>query len=264
MKLALRIGLERAKWELRMFFRNRQAVGFTLLFPLMLLIMFGSIFGGNVEGMSLKYSQVLVAGILASGASSVGFMNLAIGMSTEREDGSIKRLAGTPMPRSAYFIGKIGLVVVTTVLEVILLLVVGVVLFDLHLPSSPFRWFTFGWVLVLGVIDFSLLGIAIAGVIRNAKAAPAVVNIPFVGLQFISGVYVPFWQLGKGLRTFASLFPLKWTAQGFRSVFLPDAFLMREPGHSWQHPMMAIVLLIWAALGSLICLKTFRWVDESR
>ena len=85
-----------------------------------------------------------------------------------------------------------------------------------------------------------------------------------MGLQFISGVYVPFWQLGSGLWTFASLFPLKWMAQGFRSVFLPDTFLVREPGGSWQHGPMALALGAWLLIGALLCARIFRWTDERR
>ena len=258
----LQLGKGRAAWELKLFFRNRQAVGFTLFFPLMLLLLFGAIFGDKVEGTSLTYSQVLVSGIIASGAASVAFMNLAIGITTERDDGALKRLAGTPMPKASYFIGKIGLVLVTCALEVTLLLLVGIIFFNLSLPSDFGRWLTFLWVMVLGLIDFSLIGIALAGFIKNAKAAPAVANIPFVFLSFVSGVYVPFWQLGSGIRAFASVFPLKWMAQGFRSVFLPDEFLIREPSHSWQHREMALVLLAWAVVGTILCARTFRWTDE--
>jgi ABC-2 type transport system permease protein len=258
----LSLGWERTRWELRLFIRNRQAVGFTIFFPVMLLVLFGSIFGDVVEGTTIKYSQVLVAGIVASGAASVAFMNLAIGIATERDDGSLKRLAGTPMPKAAYFLGKTGLVLVTAVVEIIILLIVGVLAFGLSLPTSPERWAVFVGVLVLGVIDFALLGIALGGAISNAKAAPAVVNIPFVALQFVSGVYVPFWQLGSGIRAFASLFPLKWMAQGFRSVFLSDALLVREPSHSWQRPQTFAVLLAWAVIGTLLCARTFRWVDK--
>lgn len=262
LRRTIHIGLAQASWEIRLFFRNKQAVGFTVLFPVMLLVLFGSIFGDTVEGTTISYSQVLVAGIIASGAASAAFMNLAIGISTERDEGALKRLAGTPMPKSSYFLGKIALVIVIAVLEVALLLAIGVALFDLSLPSSVGRWFTFFWVFLFGLVDFSLLGIALGGFIKNAKAAAAVVNIPFVALQFISGVYVPFWQLGSGLRAFASIFPLKWMAQGFRSVFLPDSLLVREPAHSWQHGQTALVLLAWAVVGAILCARTFRFVDE--
>lgn len=262
---ALRIGFARAKYEVRLFVRRKDALFFTLLLPVMFLLLFGLIFGsGKVDGTNLQYSQVLVSGILAAGVASVSFVNLAISIANERHEGGLKRLAGTPMPKISYFIGKIGLVLVTVALEVILLLVIGVVFFKLELPTGSGRWLTFAWVLILGSTASTLLGIAVSNVPKSAKSAAAVVNLPFVALQFISGVYVPFNELSPGVRTFASVFPLKWMGQGFRSVFLPDSYLaVAEPGHSWQHGPMVLVLTAWCIIGGLLCARTFRWVKKS-
>ncbi len=259
----LSVGLTRAKYEIRMFFRSKEAVLFTFLFPIMLLLLFGSIFSGDVDGTDISYTQVLCSGILASSIASVTFVNLAISIATERDDGGLKRLVGTPMPRLAYFIGKIGLVLVTSVAEVFLVLLVGTTLFGLHLPSDAGRWFTFAWTLLLGLVACTLLGIAMSSVPKSAKSAAAVVNLPFVALQFISGIFVPFWQLSPTLRGVASVLPLKWMAQGFRSVFLPDSFLQVEPGGSWQAGPRAAVLAGWCIIGVLLCVRTFRWTSKS-
>jgi ABC-2 type transport system permease protein len=262
---ALRIGFARAKYEVRLFVRRKDALFFTLFLPVMFLLLFGMIFGsGKIEGTDLQYSQVLVSGILAAGVASVSFVNLAISIANERHEGGLKRLAGTPMPKVSYFIGKIGFVLATVTVEIVLLMVVGLVFFKLELPTELGRWITFAWVLILGSTASTLLGIAVSNVPRSAKSAAAVVNLPFVALQFVSGVYVPFDQLSPGVRAFASLFPLKWMGQGFRSVFLPDSFLkVAEPGQSWQHGQMAVVLIAWCVVGGLLCARTFRWVKKS-
>lgn len=260
---ALAIGLQRARYECAVFFRRKEAVFFTFLFPVMFLFLFGAIFGsGRIDGTNINYSQVLVSGILASGVMSVTFVNLAIGITTERDEGALKRLAGTPMPKVSYFIGKIGLVLVTVLFETLILLVAGVLFFGLDLPTSGSRWLTFAWVLLLGATASTLIGIAMSSVPRSSKSAAAVVNIPFVALQFISGVYVNFTQLPPTLRTVASVFPLKWMSQGFRSVFLPDSYLSVEPSHSWQHGPMVMVLLAWCVIGAIFCARTFRWTPK--
>ena len=105
----LSVGLRRARLELKMYFRAKEAVVFNFLFPIMLMVLFGSIFGGEVEGTGVSYKQVLVSGVIAAGVMSVSCPSLAIGVAMERHDGTIKRLAGTPMPKGAYFIGKIGM-----------------------------------------------------------------------------------------------------------------------------------------------------------
>lgn len=258
----LSVGWQRAKFDVRNFFRQKDAVGFTLAFPVMILVLFGSIFKGKVEGTNIDYSQVLVAGILASGVASVSFVSLSIGICNERANGTLKRLAGTPMPKLSYFLGKIGLVLTTAFCEVVLILGIGALLFHLHLPTDAGHWLTFAWVFVLGITACTLLGIAMSAVPKNEKSAAAVVNLPFVALQFISGVYVQYNSLPAGLRAVASIFPLKWLAQGFRSVFLPDSFLVAEPGGSWQHPVMALVLAGWCVAGLLLCRMSFRWGTE--
>ena len=258
----LQVGLARGSHELRCFFRSKEAVVFTLAFPVMFLVLFGAIFGNEEVLKGVKYSQVLLSGIMATGLASVTFVSLAISIATERDSGDLKRLAATPMPKLAYFIGKFIQVLVTMALEFALILFVGVTLYGVKLPTSLGRWVTFAWISVLGSIACSLLGIALSSVPKNAKAAAPIVNLPFVALQFISGVFVSYADLSPALRGVASAFPLKWMTQGYRSVFLPDAYLKVEPGGSWQHGTAALVLGAWCVLGTVLCMKTFRWLRE--
>ncbi|MGB9376736.1 MAG: ABC transporter permease [Mycobacteriales bacterium] len=253
------VGLRRGSIEIRQFMRERDAVVFSLLFPVGLMVLFASIFHGEIGNTGVDVRQVFIAGMIASGIMSTSFQSLAISIAIERDDGTLKRLAGTPMPRASYFVGKVVLVVVTGVIETILLLTIGTLAFGLKLPSSAARWVTFGWVFVLALVACSLLGIAMASVPRSGRAAAAVVTPPFILLQFISGVYIPFSQLPAGLQQISSVFPLKWMCQGLRSVFLPDTFVSQEPAGSWEHGMIAIVLAAWCIGGLALCLRTFRW-----
>jgi ABC-2 type transport system permease protein len=260
----LAVGIARGQHELMTFFRSREALLFTLLFPVMLLLLFGSIFGGGEVQPGVSYARVLTAGIMASGLASVSFVNLAIAICAERDAGDLKRMLATPMPKTAYFIGKFVQVMVTMVIELTLILLVGHFLYDVPFPNEISRWVTFAWVTLLSAAVCALLGVAMSSLPRNAKSAAPVVNLPFIGLQFISGVYVSFSELPSGLRTFASVFPLKWIAQGYRSVLLPDSFLKVEPGGSWQHGQTALVLLVWLVISGLLCARTFRWMKGSR
>lgn len=61
------------------------------------------------------------------------------------------------------------------------------------------------------------------------------------------------------MQTVASLFPLKWMAQGMRSVFLPDYFAAEEAAGSWQLGLVALVLVAWTIGGLVLALTTFRW-----
>ena len=255
----LQASMARSAVELKSFFRNWQSLVFALLFPVLLLVVLGSIFGGTVQGTGASFKQVLMAGIIASGVVSVAFANLAISISLERDDGTIRRLATTPMPRAAYFAGKVVRVLVASALETALLIVLSVGVFGLPLPSAAGRWLTLAWVLALGAVSCSLLAVAYTALIPNGRSAAAIVTPPFIVLQFISGVFFPYNELPDWMRAVAAFFPLKWMAQGLRSVFLPDAFTRVEPAGSWEHARIAVVLLLWSAAAAALCALTFRW-----
>jgi ABC-2 type transport system permease protein len=265
MRRILRIGGQRAILEIKASLRNGQSLGFTLIFPIVLLVLFATIFGGKIEGTGgVSIAQYYVAGIMGSVVMSTGFVSTAISVAFDRDAGLLKRLAGTPMPKASFFIGRVVAVFLLVLAQAAILIILGMVFYDLSLPSGAARWFTFAWVIVLGTLTSALLGLAVGGRIRNAKAGPAVVNLPFIVLQFISGVFLPFSDLSGTLKTISGLFPLRWLAQGMRSVFLPDSYQAVEEHMSWQHGRMFITLAIWLVVGLALCLTTFKWVDERR
>ncbi|MDQ3455486.1 MAG: ABC transporter permease [Actinomycetota bacterium] len=250
----------RIRAELLSFFRERAAVVFVLLFPILLLFIFGAVFGGNDDiAPGVKFIQYFVAGMIAAGLLSASFQNLAIEIPIERDTGYLKRLAGTPMPKSAYFIGKIVLVGVVAVIQTVLLLLIGVLLYGLSLPESGAQWLTFGWVSLLGITSCTLLGIAFSSVPKNGKSAPAIVTPVAIVLQFISGVFFVFSELPTWMQTVAAIFPLKWMTQGMRSVFLPDLAEAAEPAGSWELGRIALILGVWCVVGLVLCVLTFRW-----
>jgi ABC-2 type transport system permease protein len=260
---AIRMGFGRIGIELKQFFRDRESAVFNFLLPMILLVIFGSVFGGQELGDSgITFAQYFVAGMIASGILYTSFQNLAISIPMEREDGTLKRLQGTPMPRAAYFIGKIGMVFVAYIAQVTILIAVGVIFYGIDLPTTPLAIFTFVWVSVLGLIAWTLLGIAYSVVPKQGKGAAALVSPIVLVLQFTSGVFFVFSDLPQWMQTFASLFPLKWLTQAMRSVFLPDTAAAMEVAGSFELGMTAVVLVIWIAIGAVLATVFFRWTPR--
>lgn len=254
----LRLSWVQTQLNLKAVRREPQALFFLVLFPVMMFVIFGSVFPWTIGETNVKLSHYLAAGIIASSLFGTAFLNLSIGIVGQREDGWLKRLGGSPVPKIAFFAGQIGSVLLITIAQVIVMLIVGVAAFGLELPSGG-QWLTLIWVLLLGVAAGCGLGIGITAFIPSVRAAPAVVNFPYIGLQFISGVFLDFTLMPGWLQAIASVFPLRWLALGLRSVFLPDEFKYNEPGQSWQLEWVAIVLLIWIVVGLGLAVKTFKW-----
>ncbi len=261
----LRLGLSRIKYEVTTYFRQGDAVFFTFLFPLVMLTIFSVAFSEQSFGppdAPISAAAFYLPGMLAAGLLLSGLQNMAIDIAGEKSDGTLKRFAGTPLPVLSYFIGKIGQVLVTGAMQALLLLVVARVVFQVDLPTAPEAWLTFAWVFLLGVITSAILGIALSGLPRSGKSATAVIIPIVLVLQFISGVYLGFSQLPVWLQNIASVFPLKWMAQGMRSVFLPADFESIEAGGSWNLVGVAIVTGIWLVVGLIVTRITFRWIRK--
>ncbi|MBK7624149.1 MAG: ABC transporter permease [Kineosporiaceae bacterium] len=255
----LPVGLARTVIELRQFFRERDSMVFTFAFPVIMLFIFGSVFSGSEVAPGVDFTQYFAAGMIASGVVLSSFQSLAIGIAIERDDGTLKRLRGTPMPAASYFLGKIGLVLVTSVVQTAVLLVVGALLFGLDLPNTAELWGRFAWIFLLGTTSGTVLGIAYSSVPRSARSAGAVVSPVVIVLQFISGVFFVLGDMPSWMVNLSSVFPLRWLAQGMRSVFLPPSFEQAEVGGSWMLGQTAAVLGAWTVIGLLLCLWTFRW-----
>ena len=256
----LTTGLSRGRIEVTTFFREREAVVFIFALPAVLLLLLGSIFNsehGQVPGVTT--GQLYAAGMIAGGIAATSFQYLGISVASERDQGLLKRLYGTPLPHAAYFIGKIIQVFVCLIAEVVLLMVVGVAFFHLHLPSTPGKWWTLVWICLLGGTACALLGLGVSSLARSARSASPIITLPFLVLEFISGIFVPFSDVPRALQTVAAIFPLKWMAQGLRSVFLPAQAAALEPAHSWELGRVALVLAVWVAAGLVLCIRTFRW-----
>lgn len=255
---AISLGIRRGGLEIKQFSRQRESVVFTLLFPVILLIIFGSVFTDTIAP-NVTFSQYFVAGMIASGLVNTGFQALAITIPLERDFGALKRLRGTPMPASSYFIGKAILVSVSMVIQILMLLGFGAIFFGVDMPTEISKWITFTWLTLLGSACSTALGIAFSIVPKSGRGASAVVSPIVIILQFFSGVFLIFTQLPTWMQQFAALFPLKWLTQGMRSVFLPDSFATQEVAQSWETGKTLLILIIWLAIGIFFSVRKFKW-----
>ncbi len=261
----LRLGVARIGYELRSYFRQGDTVFFTFLFPLVFLLIFSVAFSSQTfgpPGHGISAAAFYLPSMVAAGVLLSGTQNIAIDIAMERSDGTLKRLGGTPLGPTAYFIGKLGMVLVTTIAQAGVLCLVAATLFGVPMPQDPHKWLTFTWVLVLGVTTCAIVGIGLSSLPRTGRSASAVVIPIVLVLQFISGVFIPFDSLPEWLQTVASVFPLRWLVQGMQSVFLPDSFADMTPTGAWDHGWILLATGIWLVAGLVLARVTFRWIRK--
>jgi ABC-2 type transport system permease protein len=239
------------RYEQLSFWRNPQSAFFTFLFPVVIIAIFGALFSGGQPssyfyGLSpLQYYVPTIAAVSVLGSC---YSQLAIVLSIRRQDGILKRVRATPLPAWAYFLGLLAHCIMVSVVDVTLIVGVGRV-YGVPLPS---HWLAIAAALVGGAASFCALGVGVASLIRNAEAAPAVVQLAAFPLVFISGTYVPIHS--AVLNRVAGWLPVRPFNEALLGSFA------RHAGLDWSN---LGVLLAWGAAGAVVAVARFRWSPRS-
>lgn len=243
----LAVAWHQVRYEQLSFWRNPQSAFFTFLFPVVIIAIFGALFGHG-PGSSYFYGvsalQYYVPTIAAVSVLGSCYSQLAIVLSLRRQNGILKRVRGTPLPAWAYFLGLLAHCVMVSVVDVALIVGVG----RLYGVPLPGHWAAIAVALVLGAASFCALGVAVASLIRNAEAAPPVVQLVLFPLVFISGTYFPIHS--AVLNRISGALPVRPFNQALLGPFA------HHTGLDWKS---LGVLLAWGVVGALVAIRRFRW-----
>jgi ABC-2 type transport system permease protein len=231
------------RYEQRAYWRNRGRGILTFVFPLMFLVVFAAINNGqHVDSRGgIPYVDFFVPGILAYGVITTTYINLAIGTAVLRDEGVLKRMQGTPLPRWAFVAARIGSTLAIVGAMTALTLAIGAVFYGVGVRSSTLGALIV--VLVLGTAAFTTLGIGLTRFIPSAESAPVFVNLTILPLTFISGIWFAADNMPHWLNTIANIFPVKALADGLQHAFDP-----RVSGAGFNvHDLRT--LLVWTVAG---------------
>jgi ABC-2 type transport system permease protein len=249
------LALHQFRYDQKAFWRNPASVFFTVMFPVILLLIFGTVFGDQtveVHG-GVKTTTYYLPAIITLSVISSTMQTLAMSLVIAREDGRLKRGRGTPLPPWVFVVGRVGNSIVVALLMMGLLALIGRLLY-----SVPFHWGRLPALLVtlvVGAASFSCLGIALTAAIPSQDAAAPIVNALLLPLYFLSGVFIPDDQLPSGVIHFADAFPIRHLFEAFFSAYVP----VGGSGFEWGD--LAVVAL-WGVAGLLLAVRHFRWTPR--
>lgn len=248
--------LHQFRYDQRVFWRNPASVFFTILLPLIFLVIFSSIFGNDTIGErgGISVSTYYVPGIMTLSVVSATLVSIAIALTESRESGRLKRVRSTPLPTWAFVAGRVGNGLVISVAMASVVIVIGHLLYDVEIPTRtiPALLVT----LLVGAFAFSSLGFALTALIPSEEAAPPITNVTVLPLYFLSGVFIPESEIPEGVLDVASVFPIRNFFEGLLASFDPTA---DGAGFEWLH--LAIVAA-WGVVGLLLAAKYFRWAPR--
>jgi ABC-2 type transport system permease protein len=244
----MRLFVHELRTEQVLFWRNREAAFFTFFLPVIFFLVFGSIYGNDrISG--IRGAAFLEAGMIGYGVASTAFAGLAITMVIRRESGVLKRIRATPLPPWTYLVAVLVSTFVTFLVEAVILIGLGRVLFSVGLPSRPFSLL---FALVIGAASFAALGLGLTGFVRSAEGSSAVVNFVYLPMAIISGTFFSPEKYPGFLRAIADVLPLTYFTKLTRDIVV-------RHDHVWSQGGSIAVVLVWGAIGLVAAIRGFRW-----
>ena len=250
----LRLALRQVGFENRAFWRNPAAAFFTVILPLLFLVLFNAIFGDNtvvIDGRRADASTFYVPAIAALSVISACYTNVGMMVTISRDLGVLKRIRGTPLPPWAYIFGRVVHSMLIAALLVAIVSIAGAVLYGVDLPGKTMPAYIL--TVAIGAPAFCALGLAVTAIIPNSDAAPAVVNGTILPLLFISDIFIPPQNTPGWLDVVANIFPVLHFSDALQAAYNPF-----ETGYGFEWGHLAVIAA-WGVIGTVLALRYFTW-----
>jgi len=241
--------LDILRFEARRMSRNFAPVFFALAFPVMLLLVFGGIYGNKPSAQFGGHGVVdsSVPAYLVMIVSVTGLMSFPLGLAEYRDRKILKRFRATPARPSAFLLAQALVNILTSLVGAALLVVVGTIAFGLHMPINPIR--AVG-ALVLATFAMYAVGSVIAAVAPTERVATVLANLVYFPMIFISGATIPLSIFPATMRHFADALPATYGVNLLQQAWL---------GTATNALTDAAVLGGAVVVSAAIAVRFFRW-----
>ena len=249
-----------ARYDLKVFVRDPRARGFTLAMPVLLLVIFGSLFrSGTVTeaGVTLKYTWYYVPRMIVLGIVSAGLSTMLISLVAKRESGALKRRRATPIAPAVLIGGDLITVTASGIVIGVVVTVIGWVAFSVHPGGTGLVALLL--VVIVGTAAFCALGYALTPFVKSLEAAGPLVMLLMFTLNAVSGIYIPENQFPHWLVDAAQVLPIRPLAVAMESAFVPAI----NGGSAFAWPDLGIVLA-WGVFGVLVAARRFTWTPSQQ
>jgi ABC-2 type transport system permease protein len=236
--------------ETKLFLREPIGAFFTLVFPLMMLFLFGSIYGNTPNAMfgGQGTIDISVPAYTAMIIGTSGLLSISITIAAQREQGILRRLRTTPIKPFVILTAQVIVVFLMTSLGMLLLIVAGKLVYHLRFNGNALSVMA-GFVLCS--LSFFALGFILAGVMPTARTAQVVGMVLLYPMLFLSGAGFPRELLPEAIKKVSTFLPLTYVVNLLRGLWIGDPWSK----HWLDVGVLAGMLLV----GIIISVMTFRW-----
>jgi len=245
---AVPIFAKETRYEFLKLLRTRSFSAATIGFPVMFYLLFGVANKHSVEG-GLYIAKYMLASYAVFGLVGSALFGIGVGMAGERAAGWLEVKQASPMPPAAYLFAKCMAAIAFGLIIVSILTTISITLADVHL--TPVEFAKMLALTVAGSTAFASMGLLLALVVP-ANAAPGIVNLIYLPMSFLSGLWVPLRFLPHGLQSFAPVLPTYHLSQLMQSIF------------GYQDPGVSLSTHWFALAGFTMLMLGISWLIFNR
>jgi len=203
----------------------------------------------QIQSRPLRPIDFTLPGILGMSLMQLGLFGTAQPLVNLREQGVLRRLGATPLPRWIVLASQIAFRLTVGVAQTVIIVGLGNLAFQVQLGDNLLL---LGGVILLGMLLFVAMGFAISGLAKSAESAAGISQLVSFPMMFLSGLFLPVSLMPTFLQPIAAVMPLTYIADALRQVMV-DA----PPAN----PMSTNLLLtaVWLVVSIVLAVKLFRW-----
>jgi ABC-type multidrug transport system permease subunit len=228
---------------------------FGIAFPALFVLLLPTVFGADDPVFKLEVAQTVAASMTIYGAAVISYVNMPQGLAEARDQGVLKRWAGTPLPTWAIFGGRAVSSLWLSVLALLAVYLLAVPVYGVTVPSS---WPSAVLILAVTVVSFAALGMAVVSLVHGGQSALAVCLGSLITLSFFSDIFIVGAEFPRWLDVISYVFPLRHAVNAFTDAMAADASGWVV---DWRH--MAVVMA-WGVGGLLVTLRWFSTTPRTR
>jgi ABC-2 type transport system permease protein len=180
----------------------------TLFFPIMFYLLFGVLLGSMRGNTGMAQYAFATYGVF--GAMGPGLFGFGVSLAIEREQGLLLLKQALPQPPGAYLLARAAMAMLFVAIISLLLLAAAVLMAKVPLTAGQAVQLFF--INVLGALPFCAIGLFVGSWV-SGQASPAIVNLIFLPMAFLSGLWWPLQFMPQFLQDIAPTWPAYHLAQ---------------------------------------------------
>jgi ABC-2 type transport system permease protein len=240
------------RMQFKLYLREPAAFFFSLIYPTLLLLLFGFIYGndpapefwgrnfGTVDASVPAYAGIIIG--------TVALMGIPIDTAANRESGLLRRYRASPLRPIVYLAASVAMYLTIAIFGMVALILTGKFVFGLRFIGS---WLSVLSAFILCALAFYALGYLIASLAPTARIAQTTGMVIFFPMMFLSGAGMPLQLLPEKLRQVSEFLPLTYVVRLLQGLWFNDAWKTL-----WLPTLILFGILI---VGTIAAARCFRW-----